>query len=369
MADDFQDKTEEPTEKKLEDSKKKGQVSKSQDFNTGVLLIAGMGILYSFSNFFEVRLASMMTSVFRSLNGSFIETHDSVAFWASNGIYFLVVTMIPIFVVVVVLGVLVNLVQVGVIFSTESLKPKWKNLNVFNLASYKKFFNSQAVMKLVFGLSKLSIIGVVCGVLTYQLMPEISNLMHATPAIIFYFLAYQAFKIGLIIAIILLILGVGDYIFQKWKFLNDMKMTKQEIKDERKQSEGDAQIKGKQRSIMQSMSQSRMKENVPHADVVIANPIHYAIAIKYDAEKMGAPICLAKGARKVALSIKEIAKDNNVPIVENPLLARALFKVVEVGMLIPPDFYHSIAEVLAYVYRVNEELKNKNSKKILDPIR
>jgi flagellar biosynthetic protein FlhB len=136
-------------------------------------------------------------------------------------------------------------------------------------------------------------------------------------------------------------------------------MTKQDIKDERKQSEGDAHIKSKLRSMMQSFTRNRMKENVPQSNVIVANPIHFAVALKYDAETMAAPICVAKGARRMALIIKELAKDSNVPIVENPPLAQALYKTIEVGMPVPADLYHGVAEVLAYVYRLNEEIEAK----------
>lgn len=134
-------------------------------------------------------------------------------------------------------------------------------------------------------------------------------------------------------------------------------MSRQELKDEHKQTEGDVLVKSKMRSMMQAMAQSRMKTNIPEADVIIANPVHFAVAVKYDAESMSAPLCVAKGARKMALAIKDIANDNGIPIVENPPLAQMLYKTVDVGGFIPPHLYHAIAEVLAYVYRLNEKLE------------
>jgi len=139
--------------------------------------------------------------------------------------------------------------------------------------------------------------------------------------------------------------------------MQEMKMSRQELKDERKQTEGDAHVKAKMRSMMQSFSQSRMKSNVPDSDVIIANPVHFAIAIKYDASVMPAPMCVAKGARKMALAIKDIADEHHIPIVENAPLAQTLYRVVEVGEVIPQNFYHAIAEVLAYVYRLNEKVE------------
>ena len=141
-----------------------------------------------------------------------------------------------------------------------------------------------------------------------------------------------------------------------------MKMTKQEIKDERKQTEGDVQVKSKMRTMMHSFAQNRMKHNVPKSDVVIANPIHYALALKYDTAKMAAPMCTAKGTQKMAEVIKEIAKQHNVPIIEDPQLARALYKTIDIGMVIPPAFYQAIAEILAYVYQT--EARSKNTKNV-----
>jgi flagellar biosynthetic protein FlhB len=215
-------------------------------------------------------------------------------------------------------------------------------------------------MKLVFGMSKLTVVGVVIYNVIISDLAEMTRLMEAEVGEILLFIIFKAALIGVLIALVLIVLGIADYTYQKWKFANDMKMTKQEVKEEYKQMEGDTHVKSKMKQMMQSFSRNRMKDNVPEADVIIANPVHYAIAVKYDPEGMAAPVCLAKGARKMALSIKEIAKENKIPIVENPLLARMLYKAVEVGELVPPQFYHAVAEVLAYVYRLNEKVDEKS---------
>ncbi len=304
------------------------------------------------------QIREMFIGLLNNLTESF-DNQEAVIYWFQSGVQFVILVLTPFLLVLFVGALAINFYQVGFEPSTESLVPKWKNLNIADPENYKKFFNLSALMRLVFGISKLSVIGIVSFVIIYAGMKSNSRLMDSTTSVMFVFLFEQAFFIGIYIAGILIVLGIFDFLYQKWKFSNDMKMTKQEVKDERKQTEGDMQMKSKLRSMMQSFIQNRMKSNVQHADVVVANPIHFAVAIKYDAKKMAAPICIAKGARKVAIEIKERAKKYKIPVVENPPLARALYKVVDVGVYVPPDFYHSVAEVLAFVYRMNQEVGSK----------
>lgn len=356
MADDFQDKTEEPTAKKLADARKKGQVAKSQDLTAAVILLSGMLILLGSGGFILQRIEMFTAAVLNNLTEPF-DSAMMVNHGFGQGVIFTAITVLPLFLGLMVAAFLVNVYQVQFMFSTDPLKPKWKNINIFDPSLYKRFANLQAIMRLVFGLGKLTVIGVVCYVLIKGSMIELSRLMHGDAADIFNFVAYYAFLIGFVTALILIFLGLCEYAYQKWKFRQDMKMSKQEVKDERRQMEGDAHVRGKMRSMMQSIVQSRMKENVPHADVIIANPVHFAVAIKYDSEKLPAPVCVAKGARKMALAIREIAEEHGIPVVENPPLAQGLYRSVEVGELVPPDFYHSVAEVLAYVYRLNATME------------
>lgn len=352
MADDFQDKTEDASSKKLADARKKGQVAKSQDLNAAVMLTAGMALLFTCSSYMFSFLSEIMVAIFTHLTEP-IDSMEAVIYWFKAGVWYTVLLALPLFTGLVVAAFLTNVFQVQFLFSMEPLKPKWKNINVFDPSLYKKFFNLQALVRLLFGLCKLTVIGFVCYWVIGSSLEEASQMMYAEAIDILIFVAWQSFIIGILIAFILLFLGVAEYAYQKWKFAQDMKMSKQEVKDERKQMEGDIHLKSKMRSMMHSMAQTRMKDNVPHADVVVANPIHYAIAIKYDGDTMAAPICVAKGARKMALVIREIAEGCGVPIVENPPLAQGLYRVVDVGDWIPAEFYHSVAEVLAYVYRLN----------------
>lgn len=358
MADEFQDKTEEASSKKLIDARKKGQVGKSQDLTTSFVLIVGMIVLFVYSHTIFRMISSLAVGLFNNLEEPYANI-PSVIYWSEKGLVFITTLLAPILGGVFVMAMIINISQVKFIVSPESLKPKWSNINIFDVKKYKKFFELQALMRLLFGLLKLSVVGGVCYSIIIALIPEITRLIYSEPEAFMIFLSKNAFIIGLLISVILIVLGIFDFAYQKWKFARDQKMTKQEVKEERKQSEGDVHVKAKLKSMMQSFAQSRMKTNVPKSDVIIANPIHYAIAIKYDPETMVAPLCFAKGARKMAIAIKEIAKEHKIPIVENPPLARSMYKVVEVGQLIPANFYHVVAEVLAYVYRLNEKMDKK----------
>lgn len=361
MAEDFQEKTEDATQKKLSDSRKKGQVAKSQDLSTALLLFLSLFALGMFGNFMWGQMTFAGRLVMNHLDFAF----DDVAVlheWFGHGLKFMILTTAPVLVASMIAAVVGNVAQFGFLLSGEPLKPKWKNLNIFNIERWKKFANLQALMRLFFGLAKLTVIGIVCYVMILGVVPPLTQLMKDTPAAMFAFLMWECFKIAMAIAVILLVLGVLEFVYQKWKFAEDQKMSKQEVKDERKQTDGDPMLRGRMRSMMQAFAQGRMSENVPHADVVIANPTHFAVALKYDQENMPAPVCIAKGTRRMALKIKDIANEHDVPIVENVMLAQGLFRTVEVGHVIPPEFYHAVAEVLAYVYRLDAEAKMKQGK-------
>lgn len=355
MAEDFQEKTEEATPKKLSDARKKGQVAKSQDFTVSLSLLASAFVLFMFGAYLFSGLTDAFRAVVQNIHTEY-NTPEAITFYFREGVKFMVFLMLPIFLFFFVVAFVAVASQVGFVIAPEAMKPKWKTLNVFDVGNYKKFFGMQAMMRLFFGMGKLIVVGVVSLLFIRSEMQALSNLMKTHVEKICHYIAIDALWLIVMVALILVVLGVIDLVWQRFKFAKDMKMSKQEVKDERKQTEGDVQVKSRLRQMMQQFTQGRMKAEVPNADVVIANPVHFAIAIKYQAGQMNAPVCVAKGMRKIAESIKQIAKDNGVPIVENPPLAQSLFKTVEVGMPIPPNFYHAVAEVLAYVYRLNEKM-------------
>ncbi len=352
------EKTEEPTAKKLSDARNDGKVAKSRELDNAVGLLLlfvllqvtmsnlGGGMLRLFETFYN-RIpeildenASGMTarSVSRIVQQALVD-----AFWM----------VLPFFAVGFLAMFVVNLLQVKWKVTTKPLKPDFKKFNPIN--GFKRFFSKDSLVELLKSFAKIILItwmaySAVADDTRQLLLLYDMNLMQAIMLV-----GSIILNAGMKISVAYFIIGIIDYIYQKWKFKDEMKMTKQEVKDEYKNSEGDPQIKGKQRARMREASQRRMMQDVPKADVVITNPTHYAVALKYDAEQSQAPVVLAKGADHLALQIKEKAKEADIEIVENKPLARMLYANVEVGEEIPPELYQTVAEILAAVYR----LKNK----------
>lgn len=359
MPDDFQEKTEEATPKKIRDARRKGQVAKSQDLNSTIVLLVALGTLYAAANYFFDQITYLTKMTFQNLGAEFgsLETAQQ---WLREYLFLIAGALGPLFMMIFIAALTVNIYQVGFEISTEPLVPKWTKINIFDPKNYKRFFDIQAVMRLFFGLSKMAAVGLVATFMIFYVLDEAKLLIFGEVTHLFVFISKNSFYIGIVTTLILFFLAIIDMIYQGWKFRKDLKMSKQEIKDERRQVEGDAQTRGRMRQMLQGMLQTSLKDQVPKADVVVANPIHYAVALKYDAEKMAAPVCVGKGMRKMALYIRGLAEEAGVPVVENPPLAQALHKAVEVGRLVPPDFYQSVAEVLAYVYRMNEKMETKS---------
>jgi len=243
-----------------------------------------------------------------------------------------------------------NIVQVGWHITTEPLAPKINRLNP--LSGMKKLFNARNMMKTGVNTVKLSLVALVAAVLVRKDLPQIA----ALPALS---LARAMYKIGLLagelvswLLAIFLAIGVADYLFQRWKHTEDLRMTKQEVKDERRNMEGDPEMKSRRFRMAREIAMQRIRHAVPKAEVIVTNPTHFSVALQYDSGKMGAPRVVAKGADDIAFRIREIAIASGVPLVERPPLARGLYWGVEVGQEIRPQFYEAVAEVLAYVYRI-----------------
>ena len=259
--------------------------------------------------------------------------------------------MLPFMAFGFVVTLLVSIVQVGWKVSTKPMKPELSKLNPLN--GFKRIFSKDSLFELVKSILKIVIIIYIA----YTSIKDNANDLFAlydlglNQAVAL--VGTLIINTGIKISIVYLVIGLADFIYQKHKFNEDMKMTKQEVKDEYKNTEGDPAIKGQQRKRMQEASQRRMMQDVPKADVVITNPTHFAVAVKYDAQKNDAPVVVAKGQDYVAQKIKEIARDNNIHIVENKPLARMLFHNVDLGAEIPPELYRSVAEILAMIYKEN----------------
>jgi len=341
------DKTEEPTAKKREDAAKKGQIGKSQEISTAFVLLIGFFVIKVIWEQIYANIAEYTVYIFGHLNQT-VDVETVLNLFLGM-IIILARTAFPIMMAVMVVGLAVNIFQTGWHFNTEKLEPKLDNLNPIN--GFGRIFSKRSLVELVKSLLKIAIIGFF---IYHYLKDEILTM----PQFIFYDLTTSLSKIsdiifGLAFQIIgvIMVLAFADLAYQKWQTTQDLKMTKQEVKDEFKQTEGDPQIKGKIRQKQRQMAMSRMMQEVPKADVIVTNPTHFAVALKYE-KGMMAPKVVAKGADFVAQKIKSVGRENDVPLVENRPLARALYASAEVGDFVPRELYQSVAEVLAYVYRL-----------------
>lgn len=341
------DKTEEPTSKKRSDAKKKGQVGRSTEMSTAFVLLVGFFVIKVLWESIYTNIATYTTYVFSHLDQP-VDTENVIRIFI--GIMELLArTALPIMLAIMFVGLAINLFQVGLTFSTEAIGFKLDKLNPIN--GFGRIFSKRSLMELLKSLLKIAIIG-------YFLYTYLAEQLLAMPQFIYYDLGTSLAQISKIVfnmafevIAVIMILGLMDYGYQKWQTTQDLKMSKQEVKDEMKQTEGDPQIKGKIKQKQRQMAMSRMMQEVPKADVIVTNPTHFAVALQYH-KGMVAPLIVAKGQDLVAQKIKGIAREANVPIVENRPLARALYASADIGDTVPSELYQAVAEVLAYVYRL-----------------
>jgi len=350
MAED-EEKTEDPTSKKKSDALRKGQIGRSMDLSNAISLIAALIGFYFFGGDF----ASKCKDIMREFFTGYIGWEPTITNFASLSVHilYLVITLLaPLLLFFLFVGVVGNLSQVGLHFTLEKLRPKLSN--VFSLSGLKQMFGKNAWIELFKGLAKITVVGIIA----YNVIKKhYEDVLYMADMQIGVFCAYMIdilVEMLLKILIFLIILGIIDLIYQKRKTFNDMKMTKNEVKDEHKNSEGDPKIIAARKRAMYQMHQRFMMKEVPSATVVITNPTHLAIALRYERGKDQIPLVVAKGADKTAERIKELAKENDVPIVENKPLARAMYDVVEVGDPLPNEFFAAVAEILAVIFRQKE---------------
>ena len=350
---DSGEKTEEPTQRKKEESRKKGQVAKSAELSSVFVILAAFVALKTSGSYMYGKLAGYMRHIFGELNVRGDFSIESIQWVILNaGIVFLE-TVMPVLLAVLVVSVTVSFLQVGFNFAPELIMPQFSRLNP--ISGFGRIFSKRSVVELLKSLLKITVVGY----FIYRYLREetirIPALMMSELESSFAVLAAIIYDLAFQIALVILVLAILDYGYQWWEHMQNLKMSKQEVKEEMKQTEGNPQIKGKIREKQRAMAMRRMMSEVPKADVVITNPTHFAVAIKYEAG-MEAPVVIAKGSDFIAQRIREIAKENDVTIVENKPLAQALFKNAEIGDLIPPDLYKAVAEVLAYVYRLKRKI-------------
>lgn len=350
MADD-QEKTEEPTAKKIEDARKEGNVPKSQDTSSFVTLVVAIGAFLALFPYIKER----MFNLYR-----FCQSYIGIDL-DKNDIHILMITIfrefalmvLPLAAIVALSGVLAALMQFGFLTTTKPLIPDLKKIDPI-----KGIKNLLSIKKLVEGIKIIVKVALVLTLAYYYLLDFTKEL----PSVVFFpiydQLEWLRDKALILIAVMLMLflgLALFDLFFVRYNYFKELKMSKQEIKDEYKQMEGDPQVKARIKRVQMEMSKKRMMSDIPSADVVITNPTHFAVAIRYDTEKENAPKVIAKGVDHLALKIKEIARENGVQVVENPPLARELYKKCEIDEMIPETMYKAVAEVLAFVYQSSKK--------------
>lgn len=357
MADEgnSQEKTEEPTPRRIEEARKKGQVARSQELSSVAIITAGLIALMVMSPMMLYQLKSVMVASFGEAGKIPVGVNSIRYIFHTYGLGFAKI-LAPFLLVLALVGFFTAYLQVGPLFTFQVLEPKFDKLNI--VKGLKQVISTRKLFELSRDLLKISIIGVVAYVTVKNGLHDSIELMDQSLGQILVFGSQMVFKVGIYCALALLVLAVLDFAYQRYTYQKGLRMTKQEIKDEFKQYEGDPLIKSRIRRIQKEQARRRMLQDVKKADVVVTNPTELAVALEYDNEKMNAPVVLAKGQRLLAAKIKEFAKKYEIPIVEDKPLAQALYKFAEVGMEIPENLYKAVAEVLAYVYRLKNKAMN-----------
>lgn len=351
MADDFGDKTEAPTPRRRQEARENGQIARSQDLTAAALFLAAMLLL----NFFGSGIMTTLRDVMQRMLG-----YDTLADFRTPSLaeaFFqlllrVAVALGPVLAGFVLVAVAINLVQVGFFLSTKRIQPKLEMLNPTR--GIKRIFGGgQGIVTLLMNLAKLVLITLVAYSAVHGKIGLIVAATKLSAEQIFLLGSQIVYDIGLRIAVLLLVLAILDYAYQRYKNEQQLKMTKQQVKEEMKRMEGDPLIKQRRRQLQLQRATQRIRQDVPKADFIVTNPTHYAVAIQYDPDQMNAPKVVAKGADYLAFRIREVAAEHGIPILERPPLARAIYKDVEVGQEIPEKFYAAVAEILAYVYEIS----------------
>ena len=352
------EKTEKATAKKRRDAREKGQVRHSTEVNTTFCMLVMFGTLYALWPWVTDKLRAVFDEYLGvaqlSMAGGGL-TANEMSGLTSRVMLTALTTLLPIMGVAVIAGLAINLLQVGFLFTTKPLGMKLNRISP--ISGLKRMFSMKTIVELVKSILKIILLGYIAYSNYSKMLNDFPTYVGHDVYTTFVNIMRTAFLIALQMCIALVFVAAADFLYQWWKYEKDLRMTKQEVKDEYKLMEGDPQIKGKIRSKQRQMSAMRMMSRVPEADVVITNPTHYAVALKYDDAISAAPVVIAKGQDYVARKIKEIAVDNNVEIVENPPLAQSLFTICEVDDEIPADLYQAVADVLVFVYRQKGKIK------------
>jgi flagellar biosynthetic protein FlhB len=350
------DRTESATPRRRSDARKKGQVAKSSDLSSIIVLLGVMLALHGLAGASGHIIQNFIQTSFIHLD----DTRISIPLvMRHGGQMFLVLCKAvgPLAITAILLGLTVNIAQTGPMWAPAALQPDFNRINP--LSGVQRFFSSTALVNLAKSLYKIGLIGYIAFVTIRSSYPQLILMTRLDVSQAVGLVGDVVFQMAVRVTVAMLILAALDYAFQRYSFEKSIRMTKEEVKQEFKQMEGSPQLKARIRARQRQIARKRMMSEVPTADVVVTNPTHYAVALKYDATQNIAPVVVAKGMDLMALKIRELAQMNDVPIVENPPLARALYKQVDLGREIPADLYAAVAEVLAFVYQINQRRRSR----------
>ena len=351
-----EEKTEQATPKQKREARDKGQVAKSDDLNTAMILLSGVLLTLFFGGALISQMKDTMAMLCKNL---FYEDFNADTFRTLiMDISFKNLNVVlPLMGGFMIVGLIASYSQVGINFSHKAIMPDFKKLNP--ITGVKNLVSRKSLVKTAMSIVKLSIMSGVAYVSIKNDIAPLLELMSMRTEAIFSSASGLIFAITLKITIIMLILAFIDLLYQRWQHSKDLMMTKNEVKQEMKQSEGDPLMKSRIKAVQREMSNKRMMQEVPEADVVVTNPTHYSVALKYDATTMESPKVVAKGVDLIALKIREIATKNNIPIVEDRVLARVLYSTIELGSEVPPKLYQAVAKVLSYVYQLRNVVASR----------
>ena len=347
MPDSAQERTESATPKRRREAREKGQVAKSKEIGNAIILAGTLLVFYVAGRFMTSNLLKLMRNLLHQ-SAYFKVTVPNIVNMILQIEIGLLPILLPILLSLATLGVLANYFQVGFLIAGKTIIPDLSRINP--VSGFKNIFSLRKLVESIKAITQISIIGFLAYITLKGEFKNFPKLLRLTPGLLLNYLSDVSFTLILRATIGIAIIALLDYLYQSYEHEKSLKMTKEEVKEEHKQTEGDPKVKGRIRSIQLTIARKRMMAAVPQADVIITNPTHIAIAIQYKRTKMEAPTVIAKGAGYLAEKIKDIAKDANIPIVENKPLARMLYKLVEIGDYIPPQLYQAVAEILAFVY-------------------
>jgi flagellar biosynthetic protein FlhB len=345
------EKTEQPTQRRLEDARKRGQVARSREVDSALILLAMFGVFRFGGGYMWSSAEKLLVDILSELDRDPINT-ELASVLGLELIVRALLLLAPLLGVILALAVLGGMAQTGgPLFSVQAVKPQGSRLNPLQGAK-RVFASKQALANLAKSLGKFAILGGASFLVIWLRREELYALgLNAELLPSLGILVDLSFQLVLVVTLIVLLLAAADYMFQRYDFTTQMRMSRQDVKDELRQSEGDPQVKAQLARLRRSLL-SRVMQTVPESDVVLVNPTHYAVALRYDPASSNAPVVLAKGARLIAQRIREVAEENHIPVIRNAPLTRALYSAAEVGREIPPELYEAVAEVLAFVYRL-----------------